>query len=187
VNGVHGDVSAALEHVHVPAYILDRNGTIQWTNERTTALFGELRGRLFAKLIAPEAVATARTSFAKKLLGTVETTDYDSVVLGPNGERIPVELHTVALIEGGHVAGVFGIAEVKPATVAPRPAQLPLTPRQQEVLSMLAQGRSTAQMAESLRVSRETLRNHVRAILRTLRVHSRLEAVVEAHRLGIVG
>jgi DNA-binding NarL/FixJ family response regulator len=41
-------------------------------------------------------------------------------------------------------------------------------------------------MAATLGVSPETIRNHVRAILRALRVHSRLEAVAEAHRRGLV-
>jgi DNA-binding CsgD family transcriptional regulator len=43
------------------------------------------------------------------------------------------------------------------------------------------------QIADALGISRETVRNHVRGILRTLGVHSRLEAVVEAHRRGLLG
>jgi PAS domain S-box-containing protein len=181
-----GDISAALEQVHVPAFILDRHGTTQWANARATALFGELRGRPFTEPIAPEAVAKARTAFAKKVLGAAKTTDYDSVLLRPNGERVPVEIHTVALSDGGYVVGVFGIVDVKAVRPAPAPSLAPLTPRQQEVLCQLARGCSTAQMAATLGVSPETIRNHVRAILRALRVHSRLEAVAEAHRRGLV-
>ncbi len=61
-----------------------------------------------------------------------------------------------------------------------------LTPRQIEVLSALARGATTKQIAESLDISIMTVRNHVRALLRALGVHSRLEAVVAARRRGLV-
>jgi DNA-binding NarL/FixJ family response regulator len=61
-----------------------------------------------------------------------------------------------------------------------------LTPRQLEVLKLLAEGCSTAQMAESLHLSTQTVRNHVRGVLRALSVHSRLAAVARAHELGLL-
>jgi DNA-binding CsgD family transcriptional regulator len=61
-----------------------------------------------------------------------------------------------------------------------------LTPRQFEVVRALARGASTAQLAEEFNLSRETVRNHVRGILRALRVHSRLAAVAEARRRGLI-
>jgi DNA-binding NarL/FixJ family response regulator len=57
-----------------------------------------------------------------------------------------------------------------------------LTPRQSEVVRLLEHGRSTRQIAEELHLSPETVRNHVRALLRALGVHSRLEAVALARR-----
>ena len=41
-------------------------------------------------------------------------------------------------------------------------------------------------MADELGVAQDTIRNHVRAILRRLGVHSRLEAVIEAHERRLV-
>jgi LuxR family maltose regulon positive regulatory protein len=61
-----------------------------------------------------------------------------------------------------------------------------LTPRQQEVLQLLGQGASTEDIASMLHVSRETVRNHVRHVLRELGAHSRLEAVARAHELGLL-
>jgi DNA-binding NarL/FixJ family response regulator len=46
---------------------------------------------------------------------------------------------------------------------------------------MLAQGYSTAQIAEELHLSVETVRNHIRRLFHALGVHSRLEAVAVAH------
>ena len=54
-----------------------------------------------------------------------------------------------------------------------------LTPRQAEVLRLLA-GRSTKQIAHELHLSPETVKNHVRHLLRALGVNSRLEAVAAA-------
>jgi DNA-binding NarL/FixJ family response regulator len=77
------------------------------------------------------------------------------------------------------VVGVFGqvTREREAPTLPPHPR---LTPRQSEVLRLLEHGRSTQQIAEELHLSPETVRNHVRHVLRNLGVHSRLEAVALA-------
>ena len=67
----------------------------------------------------------------------------------------------------------------------PRPLE-PLTARELEVLQHLAEGASTVQASEQLGISTATLRAHVQAILRKLGAHSRLEAVAEAARLGVI-
>jgi DNA-binding NarL/FixJ family response regulator len=68
----------------------------------------------------------------------------------------------------------------------PSAATEPLTPRELEVLYLLATGASTGAAASSLGISTATLRAHVQAVLRKLGAHSRLEAVAEAARLGLV-
>ena len=55
-----------------------------------------------------------------------------------------------------------------------------LTDREREVLSLLAQGLNTHDIAKSLSISSSTVRNHVQNILNKLQVHSRLEAVAYA-------
>jgi DNA-binding NarL/FixJ family response regulator len=67
----------------------------------------------------------------------------------------------------------------------PRPLE-PLTARELEVLQLLAEGASTSLASEQLGISTATLRAHVQAILRKLGAHSRLEAVAEAARLGVI-
>ena len=61
-----------------------------------------------------------------------------------------------------------------------------LTNRELEVLSLLAQGFSTDDIAHSLSISPSTARNHIRNILQKLHVHSRLEAVVQAYKQGLI-
>ena len=104
-----------------------------------------------------------------------------------DGTRSPVEVHTVSLDDGRRVVGVVGIMEVDTDRASPGPLREPLTPRQHQVLVELAHGASTDQIAASLGVARETVRNHVRGVLRALRVHSRLGAVAEARRRGLLG
>ena len=61
-----------------------------------------------------------------------------------------------------------------------------LTQRQLEVLSLLAAGKSTREIAALMCVSVHTVRNHVSHILFKLHVHSRIEAVALARRLGLI-
>jgi PAS domain S-box-containing protein len=61
-----------------------------------------------------------------------------------------------------------------------------LTQRELEVLSLLAQGLKTRDIARSLSISPATVRNHIRNILHKFDVHSRLEAVVYAIKNGLV-
>lgn len=61
-----------------------------------------------------------------------------------------------------------------------------LTPREREVLALLADGLSTDGIAEALSISRSTTRNHIQNILQKLQIHSRAEAVAYAFEHGLV-
>jgi len=61
-----------------------------------------------------------------------------------------------------------------------------LTPRECEILAMLAGGARTAQIANQLVISEKTVKTHVQNILRKLDVSSRLEAAAIAVRAGFV-
>jgi PAS domain S-box-containing protein len=61
-----------------------------------------------------------------------------------------------------------------------------LTGREREVLSLLAQGLSTRDIAQTLSISPSTTRNHVQNILHKLQVHSRVEAVAYAFEHGLI-
>ena len=62
----------------------------------------------------------------------------------------------------------------------------PLTPREMDVLRLLAQGQSNKEIARALHLVEETIKSHVRHILAKLGVQSRTQAVLAAIRLGIV-
>lgn len=62
----------------------------------------------------------------------------------------------------------------------------PLTPREREVLDLLAQGLSNRRVGERLGIGERTAKFHVNAILAKLGAETRTEAVVIAVRLGLV-
>ena len=61
-----------------------------------------------------------------------------------------------------------------------------LTPRQIQILQLMADGQDPERIADQLGISRHTLRTHVQNILTRLRVHSKLQALAEAIRYGKV-
>lgn len=80
---------------------------------------------------------------------------------------------------------------LSPVRVAPRASAPPttpeaLTPREREVLALLAEGLSNKAIADRLAISEHTAKFHVNAVLAKLGVQRRTEAVVRAARLGLV-
>jgi DNA-binding NarL/FixJ family response regulator len=67
------------------------------------------------------------------------------------------------------------------------PVDLPsLTPREQEVLELLADGQDARTAARSMGISLHTCRSYIKNVLAKLDAHSQLEAVATATRVGIV-
>ena len=177
-----GDVEDAIDRVRVPAYVIDRHGIIRWLNPAARKLMGDVRGRQATSVLAPEERPRGRQIFTKNLLGPPSGSDNKGVALGADGERLSVEFSAVPLRSGDRVIGVFGQIKDVEEDAPPPPPHPQLTPRQGEVLRLLEHGRSTEQIALELHLSVETVRNHIRRILRALDVHSRLEAVAIGRR-----
>ncbi|MEJ2599298.1 MAG: response regulator transcription factor [Anaerolineales bacterium] len=62
-----------------------------------------------------------------------------------------------------------------------------LSSREMEVLGCLAQGKTTNQIAESLFISENTVKTHVRHILEKMEASNRAEAVSKAIQMGLIG
>ncbi len=173
-------VDEVLEHINVPSYHIDASGVIRWLNRAAKNIVGDVRGRQFTSVVAPEATLRARELFAQKIVGGTEVTDAAVVVLGADGSRVAAEISSVPIYKGDHVVGVFG--QVSGLIEEPHEhPDLQLTPRQAEVLALLERGRTTREIADELHVSPETVRNHIKRLLRAVGAHSRLEAVAIAH------
>lgn len=71
--------------------------------------------------------------------------------------------------------------ESDPLTTAPH-----LTNRQLEILRLLAEGRSTAEIASELGLRQTTVRNYIANLLVALGAHTRLQAVIAAREAGVI-
>lgn len=107
------------------------------------------------------------------------------VLKGATGEEIAGAVRTVAA--GGAVFGAGVASQVLALTSSPaRPlaAHSPegLTEREREVLELIAEGASNAQIARSLGLSLKTVQNYVSRILDKLQVTDRTQAAIRARR-----
>ena len=117
---------------------------------------------------------------------------HDLAIRTEDGRR-RVSLSTIAL-RGGE-RPLFAHVMVPGAELPggePPPARLEaaraheLTPRQQEILRLLSEGRPAKVIARDLGLAETTVRNHIRAVLLELGCHSQLAAVAKGRHLGIL-
>jgi DNA-binding CsgD family transcriptional regulator len=185
-----GELPLALSELAAPAYVIDRDGRLRWLNAAYIELMGDRRGQSFLEVVAPEDRNLARTHFARKVVSKTSTV-FDLRVVAPSGEHLRLRISSAPLRRGDEVFGVFGIGipleTAATAVTAGDADDAPaLTPRQLEVLRLLSQGQETHEIAASLGIADETARNHIRALLRAIGAHSRLEAVAIGLRLGMI-
>lgn len=100
------------------------------------------------------------------------------IYLPPSVMRSPTQPRR----DGGALAARDGAFDEDKATAALE--TLPLTPRQKQVLALLLRGQSNKLIARALNLSVETIKDHVAAVLRTLKVSSRTQAVVAVSKMA---
>jgi len=83
-------------------------------------------------------------------------------------------------------AAALQLVQALARTRASAPGDIALTPREQMVLALIAQGRSNKEIAATLRATVRTVKAHVSRILTKLNVEDRTQAAVLALRLGLV-
>lgn len=128
---------------------------------------------------ASEDTATVRELIALGVAGFV-----------PKSDAAAVMLQAIRLIlAGGSYAPLRFLSEPAPSPAEPSPASgaLGLTPRQVEVLGLLARGLPNKSIARELGMAEATVKVHLLAIFRVLGAHNRTEAVVAAQRqVGLI-
>src|SRR5436305_2168829 len=101
------DLEGALDRVDVPSYVIDEHGIIRWINRAAEELVGDVRGRQFTSVVAPEETGRARQAFSRHMIGE-EDVDAQVVLLDDEGNRVSVDVSSVCLFRGHRVIGVFG-------------------------------------------------------------------------------
>lgn len=110
------------------------------------------------------------------------------LIKGAEGEET---LRAIRAVAGGEAIFSLKAAErlIKFFAAAPRDAVAPafpeLTPRELEILSLVAQGLTNAAIADRLVLSPKTVRNQVSTILSKLQVADRAQAIVRAREAGL--
>jgi DNA-binding NarL/FixJ family response regulator len=112
------------------------------------------------------------------------------LVKGADGERIVDAVRAVAAGEavfGTDVAGrILGVLSAPRRTARTGPFPM-LTDREEELLALIANGSSNAEIARTLVVSDKTVRNHITNIFAKLGVTDRAQAIVRARDAGLGG
>ena len=153
---------------------------IEATRELTSAVDGGPRVLVLTTFDLDEYVYDALRSGASGFLLKDAAAErlFDAVRVVAAGEALLAPAVTRRLI------GEF--ARLRPSR-APRPEQLQeLTARETEVLRLVAEGLSNAEIAERLVVSEETIKTHVSRVLMKLGLRDRTQAVVMAYESGLV-
>jgi DNA-binding NarL/FixJ family response regulator len=92
----------------------------------------------------------------------------------------------LAIGTGTPMAVVAEAMRLREQAPPPHPGADSLTPREIEVLGLLAEGLSPAAVARRLGITLHTCRGHIKSVLAKLEVHSQLEAVVVGWHRGLV-
>jgi DNA-binding CsgD family transcriptional regulator len=188
----------AFEHADHPVFISDEDGRIEYCNAATADLLKRDRREILGqrcyevmRLRSPEGKplcraqcavqAQARAGKLEKMRPALFSVNGDlpaavnlvTVAVSPPNERRIAILH---VLKNSAEARTENVVET---TCRQEPAPYAcLSPREREVLRHLTIGKSTDQIAGELFLSSATVRNHVRAILSKMKVHTRIAAVL---------
>lgn len=185
-----------------PAYAVDREGVIRAWNAAAEGVFGYsheralgcycwelLAGRdLFGNRYCCRGCPLREAAFRHQPVNSNEML-FETAARGLQRFRV-----TRLLISPGADDGLLVhlcLPQKAPARDRYRDAgnrltHVALTSREVELLELLAEGQSTADLAAYLCISPATVRNHVQHILRKLRVHNRIAAIHRARELGLI-
>jgi DNA-binding NarL/FixJ family response regulator len=170
----HPDISLILLDLNLP----DRDGF---------SMLAELRER-------NPAVSVVVLSAAQDRANVIKALDLGAMGYIPKSARNEVMLSALQLVFAG---GIYIPPEILAHehlshTAAPSaggraivsPADLGLTDRQLDVLGLMMQGKNNKSICRSLNLAEPTVKNHVTAILKALKVTNRTEAVIAVSELG---
>jgi PAS domain S-box-containing protein len=165
-----------------PVFLLDEQRQIVDVNDAAVALFGGDRaavvGTSIDALIRPEDQPVAASEWREFL----KTGEYSGKRILHRADGSEVETEFAARLEridGRRLAAYVAIVEDESA---PPPSvdgvgELPLTNREREVVTLIALGQETAQIAEQLHISPDTVRTHVRNAMSKLGARTRAQLV----------
>jgi PAS domain S-box-containing protein len=179
------DLERAVAALDLPAAVIDDMGELVWANDEVSDLLGLRPGDSFLGVLPDELHDAARSRLARTFRG-VAASMHRLELRRRDGRRIQALVRSSPVRDETVVGALVMVFPLRTLHVCRSDHGQPLTPRQEQVLRLLAEGHDTEQIAERLGIALETARNHIRALLSRLEVHSRLGAVIEGLRRGVL-
>jgi PAS domain S-box-containing protein len=164
-----------------PIMLLDGRRRIVDVNDAMLALLGAKRHRLIGSSIIESIVPAQRELAASQCQGFANSGEHSGTraLIRGDGSEVQIEFAARMAEVGGRRLAIYVVAGEDPA-YSPSPAlsgELPLTEREREVVTLIALGRETAEIAQELHISPETVRTHVRNAMSRLGAHTRAQLV----------
>ena len=149
---------------------------------------------------ATREVLVAEPGVKVVVLTTFEQDDYifEALSAGASGfllkrtkpEELIAAIHTVAagdsLLSPSVTRRVIDRMATQPSPVASSRRLDQLTPREHQVLELVARGLSNREIAEALFIEESTVKTHVKRILMKLGLRDRVQAVILAYEMGVI-
>ena len=176
------DITESLEEIRVPSFVLDRTGVIRWVNDAARAERGDMSGRHWGEVISATDSREVE-EILRQILCSGEPAELSLDLPDSDGRPVSREVSAAPLRDGDTVVGVFGVT-APAAPKGPRPSEAPdlgVTKRQLEVLQLLAEGKSTGQIADELVLSKTTVRNHIVNAIAGAKNNGALPPTFDAH------
>jgi DNA-binding NarL/FixJ family response regulator len=151
-------------------------------------------------ITATREVLAAEPDLKVVVLTTFEQDDYifEALSAGASGfllkrtkpEELIAAIHTVAagdsLLSPSVTRRVIDRMATQPSPIASSQRLDALTPREHEVLELVARGLSNREIAEALFIEESTVKTHVKRVLMKLGLRDRVQAVILAYEMGVI-
>jgi PAS domain S-box-containing protein len=164
-----------------PVILLDEERLIVDLNDPAVVLLGGPRERLIGSSMVDSVRPLERARSSEEWHDFLRSGEYSGTraLLTSDGAEVQVEFAArLAPVDRQRVAVYVLMAQAAPETPEPHPPpELGLTAREREVVTLIALGRDTGEIAAELHVSSETVRTHVRNAMSKLDVHTRAQLV----------
>ncbi len=169
------------EQTSNPIALLDDKRRIVEVNDAAVSLFGGARRELIGMSIVDSIRPEERAVAAREWQEFLRSGEYSGTraLLRADGSEVQIDFAARLADVGGRRLAIYVAVREDPLW-SPSPAldgELPLTNREREVVTLIALGRDTGEIAKELHISPETVRTHVRNAMARLGAHTRAQLV----------
>ncbi len=166
-----------------PIILLDDHRRVVEINDAALSLFGRDRHDLLGTSIADSIRPAERAQAENEWEAFLRSGEYSGkrALLRADGAEVQIDFAARLAIVSGRKLAIYVAAKDDPSwSSSSLTAELPLTKREREVVTLIALGHETDQIANQLHISRETVRTHVRNAMSKLGAHTRAQLVAIA-------